>query len=138
LFDHGQGERRGQEAQFDALLERYQGLAIDLRSMTRETSNRVRSAHARARQYQTVIVPAQTTVMEQTLLQYNAMQVGIFQLLEARRELLDVQLAYADTVREYWSAQAQYDALLSGRMVKAESTAAPTRMGGSSANAGGH
>jgi cobalt-zinc-cadmium efflux system outer membrane protein len=139
LFDHGQGERRGQEAQFDALLERYQGLAIELRSRARETSNRLRSAHARARQYETVIVPAQTTVMEQTLLQYNAMQVGIFQLLEARRELLDVQLAYADTVREYWSARAQYDALLSGRMVQVDAMTAPTaQLGGSGAAAGGH
>jgi cobalt-zinc-cadmium efflux system outer membrane protein len=138
LFDHGQGERRGYEAQFDALLERYQGLAIDLRSNARETSNRLRSAHARARQYEAVILPAQTTVMEQTLLQYNAMQLGIFQLLEARRELLDVQLAYADTVREYWSAQAEYEALLSGRMVKAASAAAPVAMGGSGSAAGGH
>ena len=42
LFDHGQGERRGYESQFDALLERYQGLAISLRSAARETSNRLR------------------------------------------------------------------------------------------------
>jgi cobalt-zinc-cadmium efflux system outer membrane protein len=138
LFDHGQGERRGYEAQFDALLERFQGLAINLRSSARETSNRLRSAHARARQYETVILPAQSTVMEQTLLQYNAMQVGVFQLLDARRELLDMQLAYADTVREYWSAQAEYDALLSGRMVKTVSASASTQMRGSSSSEGGH
>ena len=138
LFDHGQGERRGYESQFDALLERYQGLAIDLRSSARDTSNHLRSAHARARQYETVILPAQKTVMEQTLLQYNAMQVGVFQLLEARRELLDVQLAHADTVREYWSAQAAYEALLSGRMVNTESPAASTKMAAGGGSAGGH
>ena len=63
--------------------------------------------------------------MEQTLLQCNAMQLGVFQLLEARRELLDVQLAYADTMREYWSAQAEYEVLLSGRMVTAVTASWP-------------
>ena len=119
LFDRGQGRLRGVEAQFDAAMERYQGLAIALRSAAREARNRLVSAHARAKQYQVVILPAQRTVMEQTLLQYNAMQVGIFQLLEARGELLDVDLAYVDTLREYWSAIAEIEALSQGRMVRA-------------------
>jgi cobalt-zinc-cadmium efflux system outer membrane protein len=114
LFDHGQGQRRGYEAQFDALLERFQGQAIALRSFAREARGRLASAHARARQYQTVIVPAQHTVFEQTLLQYNAMQLSIFQLLEARRALLDTQLTYVDILREYWTAAAALEALLAG------------------------
>jgi cobalt-zinc-cadmium efflux system outer membrane protein len=117
LFDRQQGTLRAREAEFDSWLERYQGMAIDIRSAARETSARLRSAHQRARQYQNVIVPAQNTVMEHTLLQYNAMQLGVFQLLEARRAQLDVALDYADTLREYWSAAAELDALLAGRVV---------------------
>jgi outer membrane protein TolC len=117
LFDRQQGNLRAREAEFDSWLERYQGLAIDLRSAARETENRLASAHARARQYQRVIVPAQSSVMEHTLLQYNAMQVSIFQLLEARRAQLEVELDYAETLREYWTAAAELEALLSGRRV---------------------
>lgn len=138
LFDRNQGELRGYEAQFDAMLERYQGLAIDLRSSARETRNRLVSAHARARQYQTVIVPAQDTVMQQTLLQYNAMQLSIFQLLQARREQLDVQLAYVDTLREYWSARAELQALLEGSRVQGDATAARAGLMGKGAEGGGH
>jgi cobalt-zinc-cadmium efflux system outer membrane protein len=138
LFDHGQGERRGYEAEFDALRERYQGLAIDLRSSARDASNRLRSAHARARQYEHVILPAQQTVLEQTLLQYNAMQIGVFQLLEARRELLSVQLAYADTLREYWSDQARFEALLSGRMVGAAALEGSSQLAAGYGSKGGH
>lgn len=123
LFDRKQGTLRAREAEFDSWLERYQGLAIDIRSAAREASARLRSAHMRARQYQAVIVPAQDKVMAHTVLQYNAMQVGVFQLLEARRAQLDVALDYADTLREYWSASAELDALLAGRVVgPAEST----------------
>jgi outer membrane protein TolC len=138
LFDHGQGERRGYEARFDAMLERFQGLAIDVRSAAREVASRLRSAHARARQYETVIVPAQNTVMEQTLLQYNAMQLSVFQLLDARRELLDVQLAHADTVREYWSARAEYEALLSGHRVRSTGGARGADLVGTTGRPGGH
>lgn len=138
LFDRGQGRLRGVEAQFDAAMERFQGLAITLRSAAREARNRLVSAHARARQYQTVILPAQRTVMEQTILQYNAMQLGIFQLLEARRELLEVELDYVDTLREFWTAIAGLEALTQGylaRVAEVGSAAAPSE---SSAAEGGH
>jgi len=124
LFDRGQGRLRGVEAQFDAALERYQGFAIDLRSAARDARNRLVSTQARAHQYETVIVPAQRTVLEQTLLQYNAMQIGIFQLLQARRELLDVELSRVDTLRDYWSAAAELQALTQGRLVRPTSSTA--------------
>jgi outer membrane protein, heavy metal efflux system len=117
LFDRQQGKLRVHEAEFDSTLERYQGLAIDLRSAARELAARVTSAQRRALQYASVIVPAQETVMAQTILQYNAMQIGVFQLLEARRGQLEVALDYVETQREYWSASAALDALLAGRRV---------------------
>jgi outer membrane protein, heavy metal efflux system len=138
LFDRRQGTATALEAEFDALMERYYGMAIDLRSATREATSRVSSAHARARQYQEIIVPAQGRVTAQTLLQYNAMQLGIFQLLQARREELDVQLAYVETLREYWSSVAELDALLAGKSVMPEGRAVNASMGGSGESAGEH
>lgn len=115
LFDRGQGTATSLDAEFDALLEAYYGLAVDVRSAAREVRSRVVSAHARARQYQDVILPAQRRVTEQTLLQYNAMQLGIFELLEARRAELRAELEYVDTLREYWTAIAALDALRAGQ-----------------------
>lgn len=130
LFDRRQGTAASLEAEFDALLESYHGSAIEVRSAAREVQNRVSSAYARARQYQSVIVPAQRRVTEQTLLQYNAMQLGIFQLLEARQAELDVELDYVATLREYWTALAELGALLAGQHVlsgAADSTEPPSR-----------
>jgi outer membrane protein, heavy metal efflux system len=115
LFDRRQGTAASLEAEFDALLERYHGLAVEVRSAAREIRNHVVSTHARARQYQDVILPAQRRVTEQTLLQYNAMQLGIFQLLEARQAELSVELEHVETLREYWSAVARLGALLAGQ-----------------------
>ncbi len=91
--------------------------AIDIRSAAREARNRVRSLHTRARHFERVVLPAQANVLEQTLLQYNAMQIGVLDLLRARRELLEVELSYVDTLRDYWTGAAGLDALLAGRRV---------------------
>lgn len=138
LFDQQRGTTRAHEAEFDALMERYHGLAIDLRSAARETRNRVTSAYARARQYQQIIVPAQRRVVEETQLQYNAMQLGVFQLLQARREQLDVELAYVETLREYWSAAAALDTLIAGHRVDITGETGPTTMSAGNESAGGH
>jgi outer membrane protein, heavy metal efflux system len=139
VFDRKQGVVRAREAEFDAWLERYQGLAIDVRSSAREALARLASTQLRAQRYQSVIVPAQRNVMVQTLLQYNAMQVGVFQLLEARRAELEVALDQAETLREFWVARAALDALLAGKLVGVRTAAAPAEMGArTAASAGGH
>lgn len=138
LFNQQRGTTRAHEAEFDALMERYHGLAIDLRSATRETLSRVTSAYSRARQYERVILPAQRRVVEETQLQYNAMQLGVFQLLQARREQLDVELAYVDTLREYWSSAAALETLTAGHRVDVSDDTGATTMSAGSEPAGGH
>jgi cobalt-zinc-cadmium efflux system outer membrane protein len=117
LFDRHQGTTLALESEFDALMERFYGMAVDIRSAARDARSRLSSAHARARQYQDVIVPAERRVTEQTLLQYNAMQVGIFELLSARRTELDGRLLEVEARREYWSAVAEVEALVAGKRV---------------------
>jgi outer membrane protein TolC len=138
LFDRQQGATRALEAEFDALLERYQGMAVDIRSAVRDAKNRVVSSHARARKFQQVILPAQRAVTEQTLLQYNAMQVAVFQLLQARRDELDVELAYVDTLREYFSAAAALDALFAGRRVTPVGAVGAASLSAGTDSPGGH
>jgi outer membrane protein TolC len=89
-------------------------MSIDLRSRARELGNRLRSAHASARHIATVVLPAQRRVLDETLLQYNAMQIGVFDLLAAEQALLDVELAELDARAEYWTIHAGWQALLAG------------------------
>lgn len=120
LFDRGQGNASALDAELDGLLERYYGMALAIRSTAREAASQLESAHARAKQYRDTIIPAQQRVTQQTLLQYNAMQIGVFDLLQARRDELEVRLEYMDALRQYWSAAAALDALLAGGRLPAE------------------
>jgi outer membrane protein TolC len=128
LFDRRQGATAAAEAQFDALAERYEAAAVEVRSAAREVRNRLRLAEARARQYEKVIVPARQRVLQQTQLQFNAMQVGVFQLLSTLRELRDTELAQAAALQDYWTARAALEALLQGQRVgvgPSQTTGAP-------------
>ncbi len=138
LFDRKQGQTRAYEAEFDSLRHDYHALAVEIRSAAREARNRLVSAHARARQYEQVITPARRAVMEQTLLQYNAMQVGVFTLLEARRAQLDDQLGYIDRLRDFWTATAAVDALLAGKRVATTRRSANPAAWTAVADEGGH
>jgi outer membrane protein, heavy metal efflux system len=138
LFDREQGNTAALGAEFDALLERYHRSAVEVRSLAREHETRLTSAYARARQYETVIRPVQRRLTRETLLQFNAMQVGIFQLLLARREELDVELAYVETLRQYWTATARVEAVLKGGRPGADVSPSALPISTPSESQGGH
>jgi outer membrane protein TolC len=115
LFNHQQGAVIVNQARFDQLRDRYVATAIEVRAAVRAARNRAVSAQERARHYREVLLPARQEVLEQTVLQYNAMQVGVFQLLQARRDQLDAARMYIETLREYWRTCAELEQILAGR-----------------------
>jgi cobalt-zinc-cadmium efflux system outer membrane protein len=126
LFDRQQGARIAAQAQLDSLRERYVAQAIEIRAVLRAVRDRARSAEERVRRYQTTLLPLREHVVHESLLQYNAMQIGVFQLLQARRDQVDAGRNYVSTLHEYWRSRAALEQLLAGRMVDAE--AAVTKM----------
>ena len=138
LFDRREGDTAAYEARFDALMERYLGAAVDVRSAARSARNRLVSMRLRASQYHGVIVPARRRVLEQTLLQYNAMQVGVFELITALRLQLQAELDGVMALRDYWTARAALDALLQGQRVGGGMRGDTTDLGASGASDGGH
>jgi cobalt-zinc-cadmium efflux system outer membrane protein len=117
LFNQNRGQTRAAEAAFDGRLERHIGMSVDIRSAARDLGNRLRAQHGAARHIATVVLPAQRRVLDQTLLQYNAMQLGVFELLAAEQAVLDVELAELAARADYWTTDAAYRALLAGARV---------------------
>jgi cobalt-zinc-cadmium efflux system outer membrane protein len=138
LFNQNRGQTRAAEAAFDGRLERHIGMSVDIRSAARELGNQLRSHHGAARHIANVVLPAQRRVLDETLLQYNAMQIGVFELLAAEQAVLDVELAELAARADYWTTDAAYRALLAGARVDDDhqmSEPASLDMGGAG---GGH
>lgn len=138
IFNQNRGKVRAAEAEFDGQFERYIGTTIDVRSAAREVSNQVRAAHGVARHLGSVVIPAQREVLDQTILQYNAMQLGVFELLAAEQALLDVQLAELEARADYWVADAALQALLAGARPQLETNMRGTSLDMGKQTRGGH
>lgn len=127
LFDRQQGNVISRQAEFDSLRERYVADAVGVRASVRAARARALSAQERARQYRETVLPLRERVVNQTVLQYNAMQVGVFQLLQARRDQLEAGRMYVEALLEYWQARATLEQLLAGRLAGTVATLTEAR-----------
>lgn len=114
LFDMGQARRAAARAALRQRQEVVRATALEVRSAARSLRARVLTARIAAEHYAEVLVPLRTEIALQALLQYNAMQIGVFGLLEAREEEIRTTMRYYDTLLDYWQSQADYELLLQG------------------------
>lgn len=124
LFDQGQGAVGKAQAQLRQASEHYYARAVEVRSRVRAAHSVVVSSRDRARYYEQVILPLRQQLLSQTQLQYNAMQVSAFQLLEAKRLQIDAGADYIESLRDYWVARTRLEQILSGRLTAFEGTGA--------------
>lgn len=117
IFDHGQGAAAVAEAERDRARARLRSVALQVRAAARTLTARLRNAREQAQFYEHTLLPLRQRVLDDTQLQYNAMNVGIFQLLAARRDQIEAGRAYVEALRDYWTARAEMDQLLAGRLV---------------------
>ena len=116
LFYQGQGEVAAAEAEMRREQQRHRALATAIRAAARATGSRLLIARERAVHIKTVLLPLRERIVSETQLAYNAMSVGVFQLLESKRAQIQAGRAYVEALRSYWIAQAEVDQLLAGRL----------------------
>jgi len=116
LFDQGQGRLGRAAAEFRRAEQEYYAAGVQVRSTARLVQARVRGAEDRARYSRDVVLPLRERIVRETQLQYNAMQVGVFELLRAREQQIQTAITYVDTLLDYWLARTELEQLVSGRM----------------------
>jgi outer membrane protein, heavy metal efflux system len=116
LFDQGQGSIPRARAVLQQSRQRYAALALDIRSQVRAARARLLNARSTAQFYRDEILPTQQRLLEQTQLQYNGMFVGVFQLLQAKRDEIDAAVQYVNALQSYWTARAELERAIGGRL----------------------
>ena len=95
-----------------------QRLENTLRSATLTLNDayaQTQTAHQVAMVHQQQVLPMRQQIAAESLLRYNAMQIGVFELIaDARDQVLAVQAAIAAQER-YWLADAALQAQIMGR-----------------------
>jgi outer membrane protein, heavy metal efflux system len=116
IFDQGQARAARILAQVRQARARQAELAVNIRAEVRTLRNRLAVSHRSAEHYRTVILPLRERAVKESQLRYNAMLLGVFRLLQARREQIEGYRDYLETVRDYWITRAELERASGGSL----------------------
>jgi outer membrane protein, heavy metal efflux system len=139
LFYQGQGEVDRARAEMRRQRQLLSARAIQIRAAARATASRLAAARDRAIYVKTVLLPARERILNATQLQFNAMNVSVFQLLLAKREQVETARSYVEALRDYWTTHAEAEQLRSGRLPSGSAfDVEPHELTGTDSGAGAH
>jgi cobalt-zinc-cadmium efflux system outer membrane protein len=116
IFDQGQATVARADALFRQSQQRYFAMAVSIRSQVRAARTRMYNARDRVEFYRRDVLPVQEKLVQQTQLQYNGMLLGVFQLLQVRREQIEAGSEYIDAMRDYWTARTDLERAVGGHL----------------------
>jgi multidrug efflux system outer membrane protein len=114
IFDWGQANSARADATYAQATARVRDVAIKARSEAREAWHGWRTAHDLALHYRDEVVPLRKFISDETLLRYNGMLAGVWDLLaETRNHVAAINGAIA-AQRDFWIADTDLNTALTG------------------------
>jgi len=116
VFDRGSGRKARAGAQLRAELHHHVQLAVEVRSAARLLRDRLQLLAGRVRFQRDVHLPQRAEVVRTTLQTYNAMQIGVFDVLRQKQLQLADGRDHVATLRDAHLARLDLQELLAGGM----------------------
>jgi outer membrane protein TolC len=104
LYDFGRAKVREAEQRYFEAMNLLREKAINARSEAREAFGAYKATYVIAAQFEREVLPLRDTISAETELQFNAMQVDAFTLLEAARAKAHANVASIEAKRNFWLA----------------------------------
>lgn len=117
LFNFGQARRPAAAAALRRLRHEYAAVAIEIAAAARRAVIRAKVAADRVRRYRDTLLPLRKDITHRTQLQYNAMQLGVFQLLQTKQMEIAANSAYIDELLNYRVASLELEQIRNGLLV---------------------
>lgn len=115
VFDWGGAQRAAMNAQSLAAAYHYDSVVRMASSQLRESYSAYRTAHDLARHYRDEIVPLHQLMTQESVLRYNGMQIGVFELLAEVREQVTRVISAIQAQQAFWLADAALSSAVTGR-----------------------
>ena len=130
LFDFGSARMARAEATYMQAVNRTAQVAINARSEVRESYSAYRTAYDLARHYRDEVVPLRKRISEENLLRYNGMLASVFDLLADSRDQIASVTTAVESLRDFWVAETNLQAALTGRSPSATPGLSPAKATG--------
>lgn len=124
VFDRGGPARARALAVFLQRQKLYAALAVEVRSEVRSARNRMLTARRKAEYFEAVILPRRRRIVELSLVQYNFMLLGTFELLVARQDEIEARHEFIGSMRDYWIARSELERAVGGNLPTSDSDSA--------------
>jgi len=126
IFD----QRRAIVARIEAQLRISEQLlaarAIEVRSEVREARNRLLYMRSVIAAYRAEVIPTRERLVALSQQQYDAMLLGVYQLIQAKQSEVNAYREYIESVRDYWIARGEVERAVGGSLAIVDSGAAVT------------
>ena len=116
LFDWGQARRASAQMEILRTRDEFTQLAIRIRSFARLQRAKLLSARQTAAYYANTVLPQSQRLLQSAERQYNVMQLGVFQLLQAQEGQIRVTQEYVNAMTTYWRERARLAQILAGKL----------------------
>ena len=116
IFNQGQARIAKGEAALEQARDKFEALAIDIRSEIRELRDELASKRDIARFYHDELLPDQRRILSQSLMNYNAMEISDFELFTTKADEARTEREYVEAVRDYWITRAELERAVGGSL----------------------
>ena len=116
IFDQHQAAVARLEAQVRASELRYTALAVDIRSEVRVARGRVILTRRIVERYRTVLIPLRERLVALSQQEYDAMLIGVYQLILAKQNEVSAYREYIEAARDYWLARSDLERAVGGHI----------------------
>lgn len=116
IFNQGQPDILRASSILKSKKESYEGASINLRAQVRSEIESLNALKDEVNYYKNDLIPLKKKIVKESQLQYNAMQIGASNLIQARKDEIEAANKYLTAQRNFWSANANINQLLSGSM----------------------
>jgi len=116
IFNQGQAAVARSSAKLRQSEQRYLALAADIRSDVRAARDKMLLSRRQVEYFKSTALPTRMRVTEESQLEYNAMQIGPFQLLQAKQEEVKTGAESVEALRDYWVARSELEKAVGGSL----------------------
>jgi cobalt-zinc-cadmium efflux system outer membrane protein len=116
VFNQGQARIARGQAGLRRAERQYESLEVDARSDVRELCSRLASKRAVAVLYRDELLPDRDAIIKLSLIHYNGMLLGAYDLFTAKTEELHTARDYVEALRDYWITRAELECVVGGRL----------------------
>lgn len=129
VFDSGSSRRAIASAMLEESLARHVARAVEIRSAARRLRERLVAFSDQASFIRDEQLPKVKRLVRETLRNYNAMQIGVFNVFVAKQQEIDAARGYLETLSDAWMARLDLEELLAGSLNVARINSEPSASG---------